>query len=42
MSASHAATVEKVKELKALQAQHLITEAQYRAEPQKLLSELLR
>jgi hypothetical protein len=42
VSASQAATVKKMKELKALQAQGLITEAQYQAESQKLLSELLR
>jgi hypothetical protein len=42
VSAGQAATVRKMKELKALQAQGLITEAQYQAESQKLLNELLR
>jgi len=42
VSAGQAATVQKLKELKALQTQGLITEAQYQAESQKLLNELVR
>jgi hypothetical protein len=42
VSASQAAAVAKLKELKSLQSQGLITEAQYQAESQKLLNQIVQ
>ena len=42
VSANQAATVAKLKELKSLQSQGLITEAQYQAESQKLLNQIVQ
>jgi hypothetical protein len=39
---TQAATVAKLKELKSLQTQGLITEAQYQTESQKLLSQIVQ
>jgi len=41
-SASQAAAVQKLRELKSLQSQGLITEAQYQAESQKLLNQIVQ
>jgi hypothetical protein len=42
VSSSQAAAVAKLKELKSLQSQGLITEAQYQAESQKLLNQIVQ
>jgi len=42
VSGSQAAAVQKLKELKSLQSQGLITEAQYQAESQKLLNQIVQ
>lgn len=42
VSSSQAAAVQKLKELKSLQSQNLITEAQYQAESQKLLQQIVQ
>jgi hypothetical protein len=42
VSSSQATAVQKLKELKALQSQNLITEAQYQAESQKLLQQIVQ
>lgn len=42
VSGSQAAAIQKLKELKALQSQGLITEAQYQAESQKLLQQIVQ
>lgn len=42
VSSGQAAAVQKLKELKALQSQNLITEAQYQAESQKLLQQIVQ
>ena len=42
MNAAQAGTVAKLKELKSLQTQSLITEADYQAASQKLLNQLVQ
>jgi hypothetical protein len=42
VSSSQASAVAKLKELKSLQSQGLITEAQYQAESQKLLNQIVQ
>jgi hypothetical protein len=42
VSSGQAAAVAKLKELKSLQSQGLITEAQYQAESQKLLNQIVQ
>jgi hypothetical protein len=42
VSSSQAAAVAKLKELKSLQTQGLITEAQYQTESQKLLNQIVQ